>query len=128
MDQIPQGYLRRSLVVGETEGTEYWIAEKIVFPGGKGAPGLHVRTALFHFLKQFPLLKENMGLDLIDHRNHRAGTPECFVTGCVEIGNAYGPEPPDQVGLFQRRIHFFRFPVRLVNQQQVNEVELQGVQ
>ena len=53
LDQIPQGYLRWSLVVGETEGTEYGIAEEIVFPGGKGTPRLHVRTALFHFLKQF---------------------------------------------------------------------------
>ena len=128
MDQIPQGYLRRSLVVGETEGTEYEIAEESVFPGGKGTPRLHVRTALFHFLKQFPLLKENMSLDLIDRRNHRAGTQERFVAGCVEIGNTYGPEPPGPAGLFQRGIHFFRFPVRLMNQQQVNEVELQGVQ
>lgn len=128
LDQILQGYLRRSLVVGETEGTEYGIAEEIVFPGGKGAPGLHVRTVLFHFLKQSPLLKEDMGLDLIDRRNHRAGTQERFVAGCVEIGNAYGLEPPGPVGLFQRGIHFFRFPIRLMDQQQVNEVELQGVQ
>ena len=128
LDQILQGYLRRSLVVGETEGTEYGIAEEIVFPGGKGAPGLHVRTVLFHFLKQSLLLEENMSLDLIDRWNHGAGTQKLFVTGRIEIGNAYGSEPSGSVCLFQRGIHFFRFPIRLMNQQQVNEVELQGVQ
>lgn len=71
---------------------------------------------------------ENMGLKLVDRRNHPDLLDKIQITLFCKIGNADGPELPFLISVFQSLVHFTALLIGHMNQHQIQIICLEVFQ